>query len=57
MDAQEKLKILKHLDEDSELKKKVLEYVKNGKSLDVAYNLALCDSMGPNNGYAKFEVW
>jgi hypothetical protein len=57
MDTQEKLNILKHLDSDAGLKKKVLEYVKKGKSLDVAYNFALCDSMGQNNEYAKFEVW
>jgi hypothetical protein len=57
MDTQEKLNILKHLDEDPELKKKVLKYTKQGKSLEVAYNFALCDSMGSNKEYAEFEVW
>jgi len=53
MDQNEKLKILKHLNEDPELKKKVLEYTKKGKSLDVAYNLALTD----NPDYDNFSVW
>jgi hypothetical protein len=53
MNTEEKLKILKHLDEDPELKKKVLKYTKQGKSLEVAYNLALTDY--PD--YDKFEVW
>jgi len=53
MDTTEKLKILKHLDEDPELKKKVIKYKNKGASLEEAYNLALTDY----DGYDKFEVW